>query len=100
MSVITIRMDDELKSEMTETLESMGLNVTTFFTMAAKQLVARQELPFEVKAGKPQPNYMSEELEKILITERAKMLNIIPDDATLPPVNYSELKEQYKNGEL
>ena len=45
---ITLRMDETLKEELEATLQDLGLNLTTFFTMAAKQCVHEQGLPFSV----------------------------------------------------
>jgi addiction module RelB/DinJ family antitoxin len=87
MAQMTLRMDDQLNKELRETLESMGLNPTTYFVMAAKQLVAKQKIPFEIEATKPL--YMTEAMEKLLIEEKAKMLGILPDDAI-------EVDEDYK----
>lgn len=44
----TIRLDKELKDEMTRILDSMGLSVNAYFTMAAKQLVLKKKVPFEI----------------------------------------------------
>ena len=45
---ITIRMDEDLKRDLENTLDELGLNMTTFFTMAAKQCVFDRCIPFEV----------------------------------------------------
>ena len=44
----TIRLDKELKDGMTRILDSMGLSVNAYFTMAAKQLVLKKKVPFEI----------------------------------------------------
>lgn len=43
---ITMRMDIELKNQLQELVSNLGLDMTTFFTMAAKQAVKEQALPF------------------------------------------------------
>jgi len=43
---ITMRIDEELKKQLQELVNALGLDVTTFFTMAAKQAVREQALPF------------------------------------------------------
>ena len=43
---ITMRMDETLKSHLQELMSNLGLDLTTFFTMAAKQAVREQALPF------------------------------------------------------
>lgn len=50
---VTIRMDETLKSRLQELMSNLGLDLTTFFTMAAKQAVREQALPFhpDMKSG-------------------------------------------------
>ncbi len=45
---ITIRMDAELKKQAEELFSDLGMNLTTAFTVFAKQAVREQKLPFEV----------------------------------------------------
>lgn len=45
-SNVNIRMDSELKSQLQELMSNLGLDLTSFFTMAAKQAVREQALPF------------------------------------------------------
>lgn len=46
---ITVRVDEQLKSQLQELVSDLGMDVTTFFTMAAKQAVREQGLPFVPK---------------------------------------------------
>lgn len=50
---LTIRMDEVLKLELQELMSNLGLDITTFFTMLAKQAVREQALPFrpDINAG-------------------------------------------------
>ena len=43
---VTVRIDETLKSQLQELMSNLGLDMTTFFTMAAKQAVREQALPF------------------------------------------------------
>lgn len=43
---ITMRIDETLKAQLQELMSNLGLDLTTFFTMAAKQAVREQALPF------------------------------------------------------
>lgn len=43
---VTMRIDETLKSQLQELMSNLGLDMTTFFTMAAKQAVREQALPF------------------------------------------------------
>lgn len=44
---VTMRMDENLKAQLQELVSNLGLDMTTFFTMAAKQAVREQALPFK-----------------------------------------------------
>lgn len=44
---LTMRIDEQLKSQLQELVTNLGLDMTTFFTMAAKQAVREQALPFQ-----------------------------------------------------
>lgn len=44
---ITMRIDSTLKEQLQELMSNLGLDMTTFFTMAAKQAVREQALPFK-----------------------------------------------------
>lgn len=46
---LTMRIDEHLKSQLQELVTNLGLDMTTFFTMAAKQAVREQALPFQPK---------------------------------------------------
>ena len=85
---ITMRIDETLKSQLQELVGNLGLDVTTFFTMAAKQAVREQALPFKVELEKPnfetlkamaEVEYMIEhpELPKELYTDVDKMMEDI-----------------------
>ena len=39
---VTMRMDETLKAQLQELMSNLGLDLTTFFTMAAKQAVREQ----------------------------------------------------------
>ena len=43
---VTMRIDEQLKIQLQELMANLGLDMTTFFTMAAKQAVREQALPF------------------------------------------------------
>ena len=45
---ITIRMDADLKKQVEELYSDLGMNLTTAFTVFAKQSVKEQKLPFAV----------------------------------------------------
>lgn len=50
---ITMRMDAGTKSQLQELMSDLGLDMTTFFTMAAKQAIREQRIPFAVSREIP-----------------------------------------------
>ncbi|GHU24241.1 DNA-damage-inducible protein J [Spirochaetia bacterium] len=48
---ITIRMDKTLKEQAEELFESMGMNMTTAFTVFARAVVLKGKIPFDVEAS-------------------------------------------------
>jgi len=50
MTTISIRLDDDMKRELDQMCEEMGMNLTTFFTIYAKRALRDRKIPFEVTA--------------------------------------------------
>lgn len=50
---ITMRMDEALKSQLQELMSNLGMDMTTFFTIAAKQAVREQAIPFRPSMKTP-----------------------------------------------
>jgi DNA-damage-inducible protein J len=46
--LVNIRMDEDLKKSMERTCQSLGLNMTTAFTIFARKMSREQRIPFEV----------------------------------------------------
>ena len=46
---ITMRIDEELKSQLQDLMSNLGMDMTTFFILAAKQAIREQSLPFQPK---------------------------------------------------
>jgi DNA-damage-inducible protein J len=46
--LVNIRMDEDLKRSMEHTCQSLGMNMTTAFTIFAKKMSREQRIPFEV----------------------------------------------------
>ena len=59
MTSITMRIDAKLKNELQELVLGLGLDMTTFFTMAAKQAVREQAIPFNVTMHVPNKETLS-----------------------------------------
>lgn len=50
---ITMRMDEDLKSQLQELVSNLGMDMTTFFTISAKQAVREQRIPFAISMDLP-----------------------------------------------
>lgn len=50
---VTMRMDEELKSQLQELVSNLGMDLTTFFTITAKQAVREQRIPFNISMEIP-----------------------------------------------
>ena len=46
--LVNIRMDENLKKSMEYTCQSLGMNMTTAFTIFAKKMSREKRIPFEV----------------------------------------------------
>ena len=53
MANITMRIDDDVKTQLQELVTELGLDITTYFTMAAKQAIRERRIPFEVSVNTP-----------------------------------------------
>lgn len=78
MSTTTIRLDDDLKKEVSKELKSVGLSINAYFTLAAKQLVIQKKIPFEILTKADVPN---ETTRKAMLEAEAKVEGIIPDNS-------------------
>lgn len=64
---ITMRMDEELKSQLQELVSNLGMDMTTFFTVTAKQAVREQRIPFDISLNIPNSETKAaiEEIQKL-----------------------------------
>ena len=46
--LVNIRLDEDLKKSMESTCHSLGMNMTTAFTIFAKKMSRERRIPFEV----------------------------------------------------
>ena len=46
---VTVRIDENLKAQLEDLLSKFGMDITTFFILAAKQAVREQALPFQTR---------------------------------------------------
>jgi len=71
-STTSMRINDEVKNDAKTILESLGLDLSTFTTMALRQLIFKKAIPFEISL----PEYSKETIEA---AEEAR--KIIKDDS-------------------
>lgn len=50
---LTIRMDENLKQQVKELVDDLGMDMTTFFTVYAKKAVRTRKIPFEISGDIP-----------------------------------------------
>ena len=67
--LVNIRMDEDLKKSMEHTCQSLGLNMTTAFTIFAKKMSRERRIPFEVSVD---PFYSNSNMNAI--DEAAKQI--------------------------
>ena len=77
MATTTITLDDDVKRETTEILNSLGMTLSGYFNLAARQLCIKRRVPFEIEAPDPLPNELT---RKAMIEAEARELGLIPDD--------------------
>ena len=78
MSTTTITLDDDVKQETVDILDSIGMSLSGYFNLAARQLCIRRRVPFDIVAPEPEPN---ETTRRALVAAEAKAMGLIPDDA-------------------
>lgn len=82
---ITMRMDASVKAQLQDLMSDLGLDMTTFFTMAAKQAIREQRIPFEISRTIPN----AETIEAI---EEVKMMKQNPSIGK----SYTDVDEMIK----
>lgn len=73
----TIRIDDDLRKELEPRLKTIGLSLNGYLTLAAKQLVIQNKVPFEIMV-QDEPNGTT---ERALLEAQSKQLGLIPDSS-------------------
>ena len=81
----TFRMERELKQKFNETLDEMGLNITSAFTLFAKAVVRSGKIPFDVMVD---PFYRAENTDEI----KRRLADIESGEATLINTTIEELR--------
>lgn len=50
MTTVSLRFDDEMKRQLDEMCDEMGMNLTTFFMIYAKKALRDRRIPFDIVA--------------------------------------------------
>ncbi|MCC8159946.1 MAG: type II toxin-antitoxin system RelB/DinJ family antitoxin [Oscillospiraceae bacterium] len=50
MTTISLRFDDDMKKELDDMCDEMGMNLTTFFMIYAKKALRERRIPFDIAA--------------------------------------------------
>lgn len=50
MTTVSLRFDDEMKKQLDEMCDEMGMNLTTFFMIYAKKALRERRIPFDIAA--------------------------------------------------
>lgn len=58
MTTVTLRFEDDMKKDLDQMVEAMGMNITTFFMIYAKKALRDRKIPFEITA--PEDLFYSE----------------------------------------
>ncbi len=94
---ITIRIDENLKADLQDLVTKLGLDMTTFFVMTAKQAVREQALPFHPSLNTGIYNEKVYEFAKNNTKYNDEGRAVISNnDEWLDETNWDDLYEQMK----
>lgn len=71
-AMIHVRVDEEIKTQATETLASMGLSVSDAVRVFLKRVVVEKAMPFEVRVPNIETRAAMAEADEIIRTRRAR----------------------------
>ena len=78
MKPTTVMFDESLKAEATNILDSIGLELNAYLTLALKQLVNQRKVPFELTVAQEVPN---ETTYRAMLVAEAKAAGLLEDDS-------------------
>ena len=68
-TLVNFRMDEDLKQNMEQTCQELGMNMTTAFTIFAKKMTREKRIPFEVSVdpfySESNMNYLKKVISEI-----------------------------------
>ena len=100
---VSMRIDEQLKVQLQDLMDNLGLDMTTFFTMAAKQAVREQALPFKpsLNVGTYNLNAYKLAMENTKYNKDGKATISSDDDWVNEPEwddMYTQMKQKEENG--
>ena len=94
----TIRLDPELRKQLTKGLAEVGLTVNGYFTMAAKQFIIQGKVPFEIKTSpKVKHVHFNEKTRGAIARAYAEEEGLIPNTAKTFDNTDDALKELFND---
>ena len=85
-TMVSFRMDTDLKKKMETTCKKMGLSMSSAFTMFAAKVTREQRIPFEVNTD---PFYSEENMKRL----RDAIADVEAGRSTLKPHDLIEVDE-------
>lgn len=64
MTTVSLRFEDDMKRELDEMCDEMGMNITTFFMIYAKKALRDRKIPFEIAAPRD-PFYSEKNMQQL-----------------------------------
>jgi DNA-damage-inducible protein J len=74
-AMIHVRVDDEIKTQATETLAMMGLSVSDAVRVFLKRVVVEQAMPFEIRVPNIETRAAMDEADEIVRARCARFAN-------------------------
>ena len=69
MTTVSLRFEDDMKKELEEMCNDMGMNLTTFFMIYAKKALRDRKIPFDITAP-ADPFYSATNMAQLAKAER------------------------------
>lgn len=71
MKTVTLRMDDKVKEDLDKMLDSMGMNIATFYSIYTLRTLRDRKIPFEITAPTdPEPFFSDTNISQIKKAQR------------------------------
>jgi len=79
-AMVNFRMDEELKKNMEQTCQELGMSMTTAFTIFAKKVTREKRIPFEISADPFYSERNMRYLEKVISDIEAGHSTLVEHD--------------------